>query len=77
MVDDLRRNCSTFLCKCLPVFLPPTALKPGAVLGPNDVTEAMTWPGIIGLGEMMDFPVCTKAMTKVRRNERRYWQMPR
>jgi len=29
---------------------------PGAVLGPNDVTEAMTWPGIIGLGEMMDFP---------------------
>lgn len=28
---------------------------PGAVLGPNDVTEAMTWPGIIGLGEMMDF----------------------
>ena len=29
---------------------------PGAVLGPNEVTEAMTWPGIIGLGEMMDFP---------------------
>lgn len=29
---------------------------PGVVLGPNDVTEAMTWPGIIGLGEMMDFP---------------------
>ena len=29
---------------------------PGAVLGPNDVTEAMTWPGIIGLGEMMNFP---------------------
>ncbi|MHC1739980.1 MAG: adenine deaminase [Anaerolineaceae bacterium] len=29
---------------------------PGAVLGPNEVTEAMTWPGIIGLGEMMNFP---------------------
>ena len=29
---------------------------PGAVLGPMEVTEAMTWPGIIGLGEMMDFP---------------------
>lgn len=29
---------------------------PGAVLGPKEVTEAMTWPGIIGLGEMMDFP---------------------
>jgi len=29
---------------------------PGAVLGPNEVAEAMTWPGIIGLGEMMNFP---------------------
>ena len=29
---------------------------PGAVLGPAEVTEAMTWPGIIGLGEMMNFP---------------------
>jgi adenine deaminase len=37
----------------------PSAPKfetPGAVLGPIEVTEAMTWPGIIGLGEMMDFP---------------------
>jgi adenine deaminase len=29
---------------------------PGAVIGPTEVAEAMTWPGIIGLGEMMDFP---------------------
>ena len=29
---------------------------PGAVLGPSEVAEAMTWPGIIGLGEMMNFP---------------------
>jgi adenine deaminase len=28
----------------------------GATLGPNDVKEAMTWPNIIGLGEMMNFP---------------------
>ena len=28
----------------------------GAVLGPNEVREAMTWPNIIGLGEMMNFP---------------------
>lgn len=28
----------------------------GAVLGPEDVAEAMTWPNIIGLGEMMNFP---------------------
>jgi len=34
----------------------PGLETPGAVLGPNEVTEAMTWPGIIGLGEMMDFP---------------------
>jgi adenine deaminase len=28
----------------------------GAVLGPEEVREAMTWPNIIGLGEMMNFP---------------------
>src|SRR5450759_4636040 len=27
----------------------------GAALGPEEVTEAMTWPGIVGLGEMMNF----------------------
>lgn len=29
---------------------------PGARIGPKEVAEAMTWPGIIGLGEMMNFP---------------------
>lgn len=28
----------------------------GASLGPDDVREAMQWPNIIGLGEMMNFP---------------------
>ena len=28
----------------------------GAEIGPDEVTEAMTWEGIIGLGEMMNFP---------------------
>jgi adenine deaminase len=28
----------------------------GAYIGPEEVAEAMTWPGIIGLGEMMNFP---------------------
>jgi adenine deaminase len=28
----------------------------GRELGPEDVAEAMTWPNIIGLGEMMNFP---------------------
>ncbi len=28
----------------------------GAIIKPEDVAEAMTWPNIIGLGEMMNFP---------------------
>ncbi|MCW7545451.1 adenine deaminase [Aurantimonas litoralis] len=28
----------------------------GAILGPQDVAEAMGWPAIIGLGEVMNFP---------------------
>ncbi|MCB1458746.1 MAG: adenine deaminase, partial [Nitratireductor sp.] len=28
----------------------------GAQLGPDEVREAMTWPNIIGLGEVMNFP---------------------
>jgi adenine deaminase len=34
----------------------PGLETPGASLGPKEVAEAMTWPGIIGLGEMMNFP---------------------
>jgi adenine deaminase len=29
---------------------------PGAAIGPDEVSEAMGWEGIIGLGEMMNFP---------------------
>jgi len=28
----------------------------GAELGPDDIAEAMTWPNIVGLGEVMNFP---------------------
>jgi adenine deaminase len=28
----------------------------GFEIGPDEVAEAMTWPGIIGLGEMMNYP---------------------
>lgn len=28
----------------------------GAVIGPEEVAESMTWPDTVGLGEMMDFP---------------------
>jgi adenine deaminase len=34
----------------------PGLETPGAVIGPGEVAEALTWPGIIGLGEMMNFP---------------------
>lgn len=34
----------------------PGLETPGAGLGPAEVAEAMTWEGIIGLGEMMNFP---------------------
>jgi len=34
----------------------PGLETPGAALGPEEVAEAMRWPGIIGLGEMMNFP---------------------
>jgi adenine deaminase len=34
----------------------PGLERPGAAITPDDVAEAMRWPGIIGLGEMMNFP---------------------
>ena len=34
----------------------PGLETPGSSIGPQEVAEAMTWEGIIGLGEMMNFP---------------------
>lgn len=34
----------------------PGLETPGAEIGPDEVAEAMTWPGVIGLGEVMNFP---------------------
>ena len=34
----------------------PGLETPGASIGPEDVEAAMSWPNIIGLGEMMNFP---------------------
>jgi adenine deaminase len=34
----------------------PGLETPGASIGPEEVAEAMTWNGIIGLGEVMNFP---------------------
>jgi adenine deaminase len=43
----------------------PGLETPGAVLGPVEVAESMTWPGIIGLGEMMNFPGVVSGDDKV------------
>lgn len=34
----------------------PGLETPGASIGPEEVKQAMTWKGVIGLGEMMNFP---------------------
>jgi adenine deaminase len=34
----------------------PGLETPGAHIGPEEVREAMAWPGVVGLGEMMNFP---------------------
>jgi adenine deaminase len=39
---------------CVPAA--PGLENPGATISVEDVTEAMTWPNIIGLGEMMNYP---------------------
>ena len=34
----------------------PGLETPGAVLGPEQIAEALSWPGVIGLGEVMNYP---------------------
>lgn len=48
---------------CIPSA--PGLETPGAEVGPKEVAEAMEWPEIIGLGEMMDFPGVFNAGEKV------------
>ena len=43
----------------------PGLETPGETIGPKEVAEAMTWPGIIGLGEMMNFPGVSSGDDKV------------
>ena len=47
-------NIFTQMPSCAPSA--PGLETTGFELGPDDVAEAMAWPGIIGLGEMMNFP---------------------
>ncbi len=37
----------------------------GSSIGPAEVAEAMTWPGIIGLGELMSFPAVSRGDRKM------------
>ncbi len=47
-------NIFTQMPSCAPSA--PGLETTGVELGPEEVSEAMDWPGIIGLGEMMNFP---------------------
>lgn len=39
---------------CVPAV--PGFEDTGAFIGPEDIAESMTWDGVVGLGEMMNFP---------------------
>jgi adenine deaminase len=57
MVDEARKqpiHVWVQVPSCVPSA--PGFETPGAQIGPKEVAEAMEWEGIIGLGEMMNFP---------------------
>ncbi|NLG87506.1 MAG: adenine deaminase [Firmicutes bacterium] len=57
MVEE-GRNLPLKVFSTMPSCVPaaPGFEDAGAVIGPQEVAEAMAWEGIIGLGEMMNFP---------------------
>ncbi|MBD0864427.1 MAG: adenine deaminase [Rhodobacteraceae bacterium] len=56
-------NIFTQMPSCTPSA--PGLETTGYEITPDDVAEAMTWPGIIGLGEMMNFPGVSHADPKM------------
>ncbi len=56
-------NVYTQMPSCAPSA--PGLETTGYEITPEDVAEAMTWPGIIGLGEMMNFPGVINADPKM------------
>ncbi len=57
MVDEARRqpiHVWVQVPSCVPAA--PGFETPGADLGPEEVAEALGWEGVIGLGEVMNFP---------------------
>ncbi len=56
-------NVFTEMPSCAPSA--PGLETTGHEISPEDVAEAMTWPGIVGLGEMMNFPGVANADPKM------------
>jgi adenine deaminase len=56
-------NIYTQMPSCTPSA--PGLETTGVEITPDDVAEAMNWPGIIGLGEMMNFPGIINGDTKM------------
>jgi adenine deaminase len=57
MVDEAARQpIHVFLQapSCVPSA--PGLETPGAVIGPAEIEQILSWPGVVGLGEMMNFP---------------------
>lgn len=52
--ENLPLKVYTTMPSCVPAA--PGFEDAGAVIGPKDVAMSMSWDGIIGLGEMMNFP---------------------
>lgn len=51
---DVPLRVFTTVPSCVPAA--PGLEDAGAVIGPTEVREALTWDGVVGLGEMMNFP---------------------
>jgi len=51
---DVPLRVFTTVPACVPAA--PCLEDAGAVIGPTEVREALTWDGVVGLGEMMNFP---------------------
>ncbi|MFZ7110368.1 MAG: adenine deaminase [Desulfatiglandales bacterium] len=55
----------TTVPSCVPAA--PGFEDAGATIGPDDIAEAMTWKGVVGLGELMNFPGVVNSNPEVHR----------
>ena len=61
--ETLPINIYVQMPSCVPSA--PGLETPGASIGPAEVAEAMSWKGIVGLGEMMNFPGVADGVDKM------------